>query len=324
LESLTIYCNARLPGVAVALLQAGVGTHHLVIAEAVPIGGRGQADARLQEADVAFGQPEVGQVIASPRLRWVHVATAGYTAYDRADLRAAFTARGCALTKSSLVYDEPCAEHLLAVLCAQARLLPEAWRVQQTTRSWPQGKLRGEARLLRGQAVVIAGFGSIGRRLAELLAPLHMEVIAIRRTVTGDEPVPTLGTDDPRAAQALARADHVVDVLPASPSTIRYFDAARLATLKPGAVFYNVGRGDTVDQEALMAALAAGRLAAAHLDVTTPEPLPPEHPLWTAPNCHITPHMAGGHQDEPERLVRHFLDNLGRFTAGRELLDRVI
>jgi phosphoglycerate dehydrogenase-like enzyme len=100
--------------------------------------------------------------------------------------------------------------------------------------------------------------------------------------------------------------------------------ADRLARMKPSAVFYNIGRGTTVDQTALLEALRAGKIAAARLDVTDPEPLPPDHPLWTAPNCQITPHTAGGHAEEFHRLVGHFLTNLGRYLKGEELRDRVI
>jgi phosphoglycerate dehydrogenase-like enzyme len=142
--------------------------------------------------------------------------------------------------------------------------------------------------------------------------------------VAGDEGVETFAVDDPRALEALAGADHVIDLLPGSRSTERFFDAATIARFKPGAIFYNVGRGTTIDQEALAAALASGKLAAAHLDVVEPEPLPPEHPLWTAPNCFITPHSAGGHDTEQARLVRHFLDNLGRLTSGQPLRDRIL
>jgi phosphoglycerate dehydrogenase-like enzyme len=101
-------------------------------------------------------------------------------------------------------------------------------------------------------------------------------------------------------------------------------NAARFAAMKPGAIFYNVGRGSTVDQEALLGALQQEQLGAAYLDVTVPEPLPPEHPLWIAPRCYITPHTAGGHSDEHERFVAHFIANLNRFTAGEPLLDRVM
>jgi phosphoglycerate dehydrogenase-like enzyme len=308
-----------------SLLRQGVGAHRLVVSpDAIGLGGKPRSDPLLGDADVAFGQPEVGQVLASPRLRWVHLASAGYTSYDREDVLAALRGRGTALTKSSLVYDEPCAEHLLAFLFAQARQLPAAWLDQREGRGWPQRELRSRSRLLREQSAVIVGFGSIGRRLVELLAPLGMRLQAIRRQVAGDEPIPTHTPDDPRAAAALAGADHVIDVLPGSAGTDRFFDAARFAGLKPGAIFYNIGRGSTVDQDALLAALGSGRLAAAFLDVVAPEPLPPDHPLWTAPGCFITPHSAGGHDTEPERLARHFLDNLARLGAGQPLVDRVV
>lgn len=325
MRSLGIYCNAALPAAAATELRAGLGDHRLILpsVQAVGVLGRGARDPRLDEADVAFGQPDAEQVIASPRLGWVHLTSAGYTAYDRQDLRQAFAARGAALTKSSLVYDEPCAEHVLAFLLCEARQLRGAFAAQAGARDWPQAPLRAGSRLLVGQSVVLVGFGAIGRRLAELLAPLGMRVSAVRRTVAGDEAVPTFRFDDARAVAALGEADHVVDILPAAPGTERFFDAPRLAAMKAGAVLYNIGRGATVDQDALAAALASGHLAAAYLDVTDPEPLPPAHPLWAAPNCCITPHTGGGHADEQERLVRHFLDNLGRFTSGRPLIDRV-
>jgi len=124
--------------------------------------------------------------------------------------------------------------------------------------------------------------------------------------------------------QALAEADQVVNLLPAGPGSFRFMSAPQFARMKPGSVFHNIGRGATVDQEALLAALRSGRLGAAWLDVTEPEPLPPGHPLLSAPNCFITPHVAGGHKNEFERLVRHFLDNFRRFLAGAPLLDRVM
>lgn len=307
---LTIWCNASLGEPAHALLREGTRAHRRV--------------ETLTEADVVYGQPEPEQLLAAPRVRWVHVSSAGYGPYDRADVRGALRAQGARLTKSSFVYDEPCAEHVLAFMLADARRLGEAYANAAGPRAWPQLGLRARARLLEGQSVVIAGFGSIGRRLVQLLAPFEMKVSGLRRRVAGDEPVPVFAWGTPEAARALAEADHVVDVLPGSASTQRAFGAAVFAGLKAGAVFYNIGRGTTVDQEALRAALAAGKLSAAYLDVTDPEPLPPEHPLWTTPNCFVTPHAAGGHSDEAERSVRHFLDNLARFTAGEPLADEIL
>ena len=123
---------------------------------------------------------------------------------------------------------------------------------------------------------------------------------------------------------ALADADHIVDLLPEGPATARFVDDALLAHVKPTARFYNLGRGATVDQPALFEALHDGRLDAAWLDVTTPEPLPPDDPLWTTPRLFVSPHTAGGHGDEGLRLVEHLLANLARLESGAPLLDRVI
>jgi phosphoglycerate dehydrogenase-like enzyme len=320
-----IWSNASGPEAARARLVEGTRDHRLVIPSGglVAPSGSGALDPALAEADVAFGQPAPEQLLALPRLRWLHLSSAGYNSYDRADVRGALAARGTRLTKSSLVYDEPCAEHVLAFLLAHARRLPEAFANQHGPRAWPQHALRARARLLEGQSIVIVGMGTIGRRLAALLAPLGPVVTGVRRRLAGDEPVPTFAWGTPEAERAIGGADYVVDLLPGGAGTTRAFDAARLASLEPGAVFINIGRGSTVDQDALAAALVAGRLAAAYLDVAEPEPLPPDHPLWTTPNCYNTPHAAGGDADEGDRLVRHFLENLARFTSGRPLLDEV-
>lgn len=115
-----------------------------------------------------------------------------------------------------------------------------------------------------------------------------------------------------------------MNILPDSADTRNFFGRERLSKVKLGAVFYNIGRGVTVDQAALNDALCSGHLAAAWLDVTEPEPLPDPHPLWSAPNCFITPHTAGGHTNETGTLVEHFLANLDRFVRGEPLRDRVM
>ena len=323
---LSIYCNMAFAADAMARLRDGVAGHRLVLPEGRGVGvlGVGAPDPRIDEADVVFGQPVAEQVMAAARVRWVHLTSAGYTRYDRDDLRRAFIERGAVLTKSSLVYDEPCALHLLAFMCAQARQLPAALDSQRRAHDWSHLELRARSTLLRDERVVLVGFGSIARRLLELLAPLRMQVSALRRHIVGDEPVPTYAVDDLRAGGVLSEADHVVNLLPESAATRGYFDAARLAGLKRGAVFYNIGRGSTVDETALRQALTSGALAAAYLDVAAVEPLPPDDPLWTTPHCIITPHTGGGHATEEPRLVQHFLDNLARFVAGQPLLDRIV
>ncbi|MDB5296601.1 MAG: putative 2-hydroxyacid dehydrogenase [Phycisphaerales bacterium] len=321
---LTIYCNASFPESATAALARGVGPHRLVVSPLARASNLapGEPDPLLADADVAFGQPDPQQVVDTPRVKWVHLTTAGYTRYDTAAVRAALAARGGRLTNSSSVYSEPCAEHAFAFMLALARQLPAMAAEQVRDRAWRPAFHRANCRLLAGQSAILYGYGAIARRLAELLGPFGMDLVGVRRTVKGDETIRTVPTED--ADAHLAAADHVFDVLPGSPATDGYFSAARFARMKAGATFYNIGRGTTVDQPALIAALEGGRLAGAYLDVTDPEPLPPDHPLWAAPNCWVTPHTAGGHADEFDRLAEHFLANLRRHDRGEPLADRVM
>jgi phosphoglycerate dehydrogenase-like enzyme len=166
------------------------------------------------------------------------------------------------------------------------------------------------------------GFGSIGRRLATLLGPFGGKIYAVRRQIHREPGVHVV--PEANLTKVLAEADHVVDVLPENEATRNYVNARRIACFRPGARFYNVGRGATVDQDALIAGLQSGRIGAAYLDVTVPEPLPPSHPLWSAPNCFITPHTAGGRDSVNLELVRHFLANLAVFEKGGAMTDRIL
>lgn len=321
---LTIWCNAHYPQAAMDELRRGIGPHKLVQPEARSASNliAASADSLLADADIALGQPDADQVIKLPRLKWVHLTTAGYTRYDTDAFRAAMKARGGILTNSSMVYDEPCAEHVLAMILAISRQLPRCWADQATTRPWRAAEHRSRCHLLENQTALILGFGAIARRLVELLQPFRMKLMAVRRTVTGSEPIPAFPF--PRLAELIPQADHVVNILPSNPSTDGLINADLIGRMKPTAMFYNIGRGTTVVQSALQSALERNAIAGAYLDVTEPEPLPPDHPLWRLPNCWITPHTAGGHADEFHRLFRHFLANLRRFEAGEPLLDRVV
>lgn len=295
-----------------AELRRGTGGHRLVLG----------SDAPTEEVAVAFGQPSTEASLALPGLRWIQVTSAGYTRYDTQEFREALDAKGTVLSNSSSVFEEPCAQHLLAMMLAFARQLPHALRDQLGERSWDADRIRSDSWLLQDQTVVIAGYGAIARRFIELIAPFGLRVVALRRQVRGDETALTYPIEE--LDRWLAEADHVANILPANASTEGLFDRGRFEATKPGAYFYNIGRGTTVDQSALINALTDGKLSAAYLDVTEPEPLPPDHPLWTTPNCWITPHSAGGHRGEWTRLVRHFLQNLQRFEAGDLLKDRVM
>ena len=307
------------------VLREGTAHHELLIAGnlASSILRSSPSDEQFKIADIAFGQPDPAAMLNdSPSLRWAHLTTAGYTRYDKPEFRAALQARGIPLTTSSHVFNEPCAQHLAAMLLSLARQLPQSLHGQWNDRPWPYHERRLLSRLLGGEMVLLYGYGAIAERLSELLAPYHMRLVGVRRKPRGDELIEMIPEAD--ADRLLPEADHVVDILPEHAGTVRYFGAERFRRMKGGARFYNIGRGPTVDQLSLIAALTDGHLDAAYLDVTDPEPLPPEHPLWSAPNCFICPHTGGGHSNEAVRLVRHFLANLARFESGEPLIDQVI
>jgi len=313
MSKLVVWCNQQLETAAIEKLRKGVSSYELVLND----------PAQLPRAHFVFGQPPVDGLLNNTNLRFVQLSSAGYTNYDRHDLRENFALRSVALTKSSWVYDEPCADHALAIMLCAARALPLALREQDGVRAWSTTVIRERSFLLRDQFVLIVGYGSIGQRLAERLAPFGACVHAARRSPSGRETVPMTSTESSTFSQWLGQADHVVNVLPLNEGTQAFFNAGRFASMRKGALFYNIGRGGTVDQSALESVLKRGQLAGAYLDVTMPEPLPPEHSLWQAPNCFITPHTAGGHKNEQERLVELFLMNLERFNAGQPLVDRV-
>lgn len=319
---LSIWCNADLSPDALAELRDGTAKHRLFVSDKRTgnLGTTG-ASEELAEADVAFGQPDPAQLISLPNLRWAHLTSAGYTRYDNDEVRSALRARGAALTNSSSVYDEPCAQHVLSMMLSHVRQLPASFEDQMTARSWAYDRIRAKTGILEDETVLILGFGAIGRRLAELVSPFRVRVVAVRRRVTGSESVETHPIE--RLHELLAEADYVANVLPLNPSTDSLMDEKAFGAMKNGASFYNVGRGSTVDQAALIAALESGRLGGAYLDVTDPEPLPSDHPLWTTKNCHITPHIGGGRNRESSVLVQHFLSNLERFVGGSELGDRL-
>jgi phosphoglycerate dehydrogenase-like enzyme len=324
-KDLRIFVDFALAPDVLDYLRRGIGGHDLLLpgAPAASVLAAAEPDPQLATADIAFGQPDPQAVATATALRWIHVSTSGITRYDSAEFRVLVAARGIPVTNSAHVYNEACAVHALSFLLAQARALPRALQSYAPGGTDEWHALRAASGTLRGETVLIVGYGAIGRRLVELLHPLNVTCLAYRRKPRGDEGVP-VPTQDALADVLAHQADHIVNILPDSPETRGFFDAVRLRMIKPGAVFYNIGRGNTVDQAALADALQSGRLRAAWLDVTDPEPLPEGHPLRAAPNCFITPHTAGGHAGEAMTLVKHFLDNLGRFERGEPLLDRVM
>ncbi len=324
MDSLNIYSDTPFDEKALDLLKAGIGSHSLVFPEkmAESVLGRSVAGPEFDTAEIAFGQPDAERVVESAKLKWFHVSTAGYTRYDTPEFRKEMAARGIPVTNSSSVYSDACVDHVFSFMLAQCRqLVPNlASSCAAGTEEW--FGLRDSAVPIRGQKVVILGYGTIAKRLVEVLAPWDMEVVALRRSPKGDEGVKIVTPD--QLTEELKSADHIINILPDNAASAKFMNEQRLSQMKAGSVFYNIGRGGTVDQQALADALNSEHLGAAWLDVTDPEPLPDDHVLRAAKNCHITPHTAGGHREESVTLVKHFLANLKRFEAGEPLLDRII
>src|SRR6266446_1020186 len=204
------------------LLAEGVGPHQLLMFAQSDLG----AHKAILSAEIAFGTPDARAVCESTNLRWVHLNSAGYTSFDQSHIKSTLTARGTIVTNSSDVYAEPCAQHLLAMITSLARGLPVALDAQRGDRSWRMS-LRPTLPLLNGQTVLILGFGAIARRLVELLRPLGMNLIAVRREIRGDELVPVVETSG--VDELLPRADQIVNILPANEATNNFFNSERLA-----------------------------------------------------------------------------------------------
>lgn len=317
-RSLTVWTNAALSPAARARLEAGLaaGGHRLIVSAraSASVLAAGDDDPALARADVAFGQPDAEACRQSASLRWIALSSAGYTRFDNEETREALRARDALLTNASPVFAEPCAQHVLAMMLGLSRALPASLAEQLGGRAWANFERRAESRLLNGQTVLLLSYGAIAKRLVEMLAPFGMKIYALRRRVYSEPGVHVIAEE--KLSAVLPLADHIVNILPENDATHRYVNARRLALAKSGAFFYNIGRGPTVDERALIDALESGRLGGAYLDVFDTEPLPPSNPLWTTRNCWITPHTAGGRTDQDEALAELFLHNLAAFAAG--------
>src|SRR5215203_2680696 len=218
-------------------LRENLGAHELFVFPPCEDGTNGDAATSMRAADVAFGTPAPDAILAAENVRWLHVNLAGYTPYDRADLREKFKATGRIMTNSSAVYVEPCSQHVLALMMALARRLPESLDNQRGARGWNYDETRATSYLLNEQTALILGFGTIGRRIAELLTPLKMNLIGFKRTIRGDEPIKMVSESE--LDGQLSLADHVINVLPANDRTKDFLDGERLSKFKKGAIIYN-------------------------------------------------------------------------------------
>ena len=265
----------------------------------------------------AFGQSEVAFGIVTPswipeakRLRWLQHLGVGVDALRVLDWKTLSTR--VTVTNMPGFYADPVAQTILAGLLGRVRgLVP--LRLNQEKRIWDP-TLRFTLETLTGKTVLLAGYGSIARRLAELLAPFRCTLTTFARS----NPEADLHTSA-AVDRILPETDIVVSTLPATPATDRFFDAGRFARFKRGSIFVNAGRGETVDEQALVSLLCSGHLGGAVLDVARTEPPATDSPLWGAPNLCLTQHTGGGWNGEQEARVDWFLDNLRRFRTGVRL-----
>jgi len=256
---------------------------------------------------------EALQQALHPGVRWVQLPDAGVERW----LQAGVVTRDPVCTSARGCYGPQVAEHALALMLAAARRVPECVRLS----SWPATD-RPTGRSLRDAVVALVGAGDIGTSLVELLAPLGAEILAVTRSGRA-----VAGTTESHAAEdlhrVLERADFVVLAAPSTDRSRQMIGADALAAMKPTAWLVNVGRGDLVDTDALVTALNRGEIAGAALDVTEPEPLPPDHPLWALDQVLITPHVANPPRLKAASLARRVQDNTERFRDGRPLVGVV-
>ncbi len=250
--------------------------------------------------------------LGASNLEWFHSMSAGVDS----PVFATFLERGARLTTSSGASAPPIAGTVMLYLLALSRNLP-GWLRSQSAHEWSPAPFRE----LDGQRIVVIGYGPIGQEVVRLATAFRMDPVIVRRAAHGDEPCPVRPLSD--LVGAVSDADAVVVALPLAPETRGLVTADVIASMPSNCVFVNVGRGELVDQAALVDALAAGRLGGAGLDVFDPEPLPPDDALWDLPNVIISPHNSGSSDGTSNRVAEIFLDNLGRFVRDEPLRNEV-
>jgi len=262
---------------------------------------------------------------AAPNLRWLQVPFAGVDHF----LTPEIVAHGITITNFSGVHVPNIPEHILALMFAFARQLRLRGQ-EQDRHIWhngpdadPRAAVGDGVFELEGQTLGVVGMGDIGAALARKAHALGLHVLATRRH-PGDSPAYVDRLLPPVALpELLIASDHVALCLPLTSETRGIIGAGELAQMKHSAYIYNIGRGELIAQDALIAALRAGTIAGAGLDVTTPEPLPADSPLWDMPNVLITGHTSGVTPNYWERGIVLVIENVRRFLANEPLLNVV-
>lgn len=264
------------------------------------------------EAMMAGAAP-AGLLPTMPKLRWVQAMSAGVEGW----LALPDLPTGLTLTCARGTHTESMPENIIGALFHVAKPYSVAVANQKSSK-W----VHTVAQPLTGKTLGILGLGAIGAEVARIAAALGMRVIGTRRT-----PDPVVNVAEifapGRTDDVLAQSDFVLLLLPATPATDNFIDAKRLSKMKPGAWLLNFGRGHTIKDADLIAAVKNKTIAGALLDVFRQEPLPSSDPLWTTEGIIVLPHIGGPHPQRDRFVARLFVDNLGRFLDGKPLKEVV-
>ena len=307
----------QIPAECVATLRARFPHIEFVHATTDEERARGLADC-----DVAYTWIlKTPEFAAAAKLRWLHTSAVAVETLCLPEL----FAKGVIVSNTRHVQAVPIAEHAMAVVLALAKQLPLVLDHQRDAH-WAQNDFMGPRLpwLLRGRTLGLIGVGTIGTEIAVRARAFGMRVVALRRR-SGQAAVPAVDeVFGPDQLDRLLDQTHVLVIAaPLTPHTLGLIGAPQMARLPKGAVIVNVGRAKILDTDALVAALHAGHLAGASLDVYPKEPLPPDHLLWTCPNVILTPHTSGFREGHWDEVVNLFADNIERFERGEALRFRV-
>ena len=280
-----------------------------------------QAMAASSGAEVLALGPDRGWSAAelldtAPRLRWVHTRAAGVERGQLQPLRR-FREAGITLTNGSGISSAPIAEYVVMAMLAIAKGLPGLLATQRQ-KAWAKP---ARTRDVQDSTVLLLGFGEVGHAVWERLRPFGVAATAVRRHPAAETGIEVVGPEGWRSR--IGEFDWVIVTAPLSSQTRSMIGAAELAGMKSDAWLLNVSRGGIVDQPALTAALRAGTIGGACLDVTDPEPLPAHSELWAMPNVIVTPHSSWLSPRFAERAAELLADNLCRWCAGQSLRNLV-
>lgn len=276
----------------------------------------------LPDTDIFVGyslRPD--QLKAGKKLKWIHSTAAGVAQLMYPELRDS----GILVTNPSGIFSVPMGEHTMGLLLALARNFPDSVRQQDLAR-WSQQELWDKPQHLtelNRQVLLIVGYGSIGQEVAKRAKAFDMRVWGVTRSGKGDLAHVEKIVAAADLLAALPQADYVVIAAPETAEAKHLIGAEQIAKMKRGARLINVSRGSLLDEDALIHALESGVLGGAALDVAQEEPLPPESPLWNAPNLMITPHTSAVSDRLWDRQTALLMELLERWFDGRELFNRV-